>query len=82
MILSKDHILRVTIPASDEGKPFPAMTLSEVERQHILRVLDQTGWRVRGRGGAAEILDLKPTTLESRMAKLGVRRSRTDTEIL
>ena len=33
-----------------------------------------TGWRVRGKNGAAEILGLKPSTLESRMAKLGIRR--------
>ena len=33
-----------------------------------------TGWRIRGKNGAAEILGLKPTTLESRMAKLGIRR--------
>ena len=42
---------------------------------HIRRVLDDTGWRVRGRGGAAEVLGMKPTTLEGRMAKLGIRRA-------
>jgi transcriptional regulator with GAF, ATPase, and Fis domain len=40
----------------------------------ILKVLELTGWRIRGAGGAAEILGLKPTTLEARMKKLGVRR--------
>ena len=49
-------------------------TLAEVEREHIQRVLEFTHWRVRGAGGAAEILGLPPTTLESRMAKLGLRR--------
>ncbi len=49
-------------------------TAVEVERNHIHRVLDRTGWRIRGRGGAAETLDLKPTTLESRMRKLGIFR--------
>ena len=41
---------------------------------HVLSVLDATGWRVRGAGGAAEQLGLKPSTLEARMAKLGLRR--------
>jgi transcriptional regulator with GAF, ATPase, and Fis domain len=42
--------------------------------RHILSVLERTGWRVSGRRGAAEILGLKATTLESRMAKLGIKR--------
>jgi transcriptional regulator with GAF, ATPase, and Fis domain len=45
-----------------------------VERQHILRVLEQTGWRVAGKNGAAKILGLNPTTLEARMKKLGINR--------
>jgi transcriptional regulator of acetoin/glycerol metabolism len=50
--------------------------LEDLERGHILRVLEETGWRVSARGGAAEILGLKPTTLEARMKKLGIRRPR------
>jgi PAS domain S-box-containing protein len=49
-------------------------TAVEVERNHIHRVLERTGWRIRGHGGAAETLDLKPTTLESRMRRLGIFR--------
>jgi formate hydrogenlyase transcriptional activator len=49
-------------------------TAEDVEREHLQRVLERTGWRVRGKGAAAEILGLKPTTLESRMKKLGVLR--------
>jgi transcriptional regulator with GAF, ATPase, and Fis domain len=40
--------------------------LEDLERRHILRVLEETGWRVSVKGGAAEILGLKPTTLEIR----------------
>ena len=47
-------------------------TLDEVQRRHILEVLERTGWRIRGSGGAAQILGLKPTTLESRMARLHI----------
>jgi transcriptional regulator with GAF, ATPase, and Fis domain len=45
----------------------PIATLEEAERAHILAALESTGWRVSGRRGAAELLGLKPTTLESRM---------------
>jgi formate hydrogenlyase transcriptional activator len=48
--------------------------LTDLEADHIRRVLESVGWRVRGAGGAAEILGLKPTTLDSRMEKLGVVR--------
>ena len=56
---------------ASQGKP---LTLDEVERQHILDVLEQTNWRVSGPKGAAAILGLKPTTLEARMKKLGIER--------
>ena len=48
--------------------------MADVETSHVRSVLDATGWRVRGAGGAAEQLGLKPSTLEARMAKLGLRR--------
>jgi transcriptional regulator with GAF, ATPase, and Fis domain len=51
-----------------------AASLAELEREHILRVLASTGWRIRGKGAAADVLGLKPTTLEARMAKLGIHR--------
>ena len=47
-------------------------TIAEVEREHILQVLERCGWRVRGANGAAELLGTKPTTLESRIKKLGL----------
>ena len=49
-------------------------TLEEIERNHIVRILELTDWHIRGEAGAAEILGLKPTTLESRMQKLGITR--------
>ena len=54
--------------------PAPVATLEEVERTHILRTLEQTGWRVSGAKGAARLLGLPPTTLEARMKKLGITR--------
>jgi formate hydrogenlyase transcriptional activator len=50
-------------------------TLEEVERQHMLDTLQRTGWVIEGEHGAAAVLGLRPSTLRSRMKKLGVRRS-------
>jgi len=52
----------------------PVGTLEEVERQHILRALRQTQWRIAGPRGAAILLGMKRTTLQARMRKLGIRR--------
>ncbi|PYT77350.1 MAG: Fis family transcriptional regulator [Acidobacteria bacterium] len=49
-------------------------TLEEAERQHILRALKQTRWRIAGPKGAAILLGMKRTTLQARMRKLGIRR--------
>jgi formate hydrogenlyase transcriptional activator len=56
--------------ASGEG----GTTLREVERRHIIRVLGDVRWRIEGPGGAAQVLGLKPSTLRSRMLKLGITR--------
>jgi transcriptional regulator of acetoin/glycerol metabolism len=48
--------------------------LQDVECAHIISVLEECGWKVRGKDGAAERLGLKRTTLQSRMKKLGIRR--------
>jgi len=49
---------------------------ADTERTQILAALEQTGWRIRGADGAATLLGLKPTTLESRIKKLGLQRPR------
>ena len=51
-------------------------SLAETEKEHIIEVLKQTNWRIEGPNGAAAILKLNPSTLRSRMKKLGVERSR------
>jgi formate hydrogenlyase transcriptional activator len=55
--------------------PRTALTLEALSTLHIRNVLELTQWRVRGPGGAAERLGLKPTTLESRMERLGITRA-------
>lgn len=49
-------------------------TLEEFEKKHIAEVLELTGWRIRGEKGTANILGIKPTTLEARMNKFGIKR--------
>ena len=60
-----------------EEPPFSAKTLEEVEREYIIRTLENTGWRIEGPHGAANILGLNPSTLRTRMVKLGIQRART-----
>lgn len=74
MILCSDTSLVVELPERSVTTASRITTLEEMERAYILAALDRAGWRVRGRSGAAEILGLKPTTLESKMKKLGVKR--------
>jgi DNA-binding NtrC family response regulator len=52
-------------------------SLVDVERRHIESVLTQTNWMIEGERGAAKILNLSPSTLRSRMQKLGIRRPKT-----
>jgi formate hydrogenlyase transcriptional activator len=56
------------------SSPRPHHTLEEVERMHILDVLEKCRWQIRGRRQAAERLGLHPSTLYSRMKKLGIGR--------
>jgi transcriptional regulator with GAF, ATPase, and Fis domain len=83
VILSPGSTLELgNIPLTeDAGERLPmavrqtgVKTLQDVERNHILQVLEDCGWKVRGKAGAADRLGLKRTTLNSRMKKLGIRR--------
>jgi formate hydrogenlyase transcriptional activator len=79
MILTRGPTLKVSLGRVSAAPEAPPDTLEIAERTHILQTLEQTGWRVRGAGGAAERLGLKPTTLESRMKRLGIRRPGSET---
>lgn len=52
----------------------PSLTLEDVERNHILKVLEETGWRIEGKQGAAVRLALNPSTLRSRIEKLNIQK--------
>ena len=74
MIVSSGTRLKIEHPDCGPTGAQPSQAMDEVEREHLLRVLEQTAWRIRGKKGAAAILGLKPTTLEFRMEKLGLHR--------
>jgi formate hydrogenlyase transcriptional activator len=74
MIITSGGRLVIEPPVVTASNRRHSMKLVDVEEGHIRAVLAATNWRVRGPGGAAEQLGLKPTTLESRMNKLGLRR--------
>jgi formate hydrogenlyase transcriptional activator len=76
MITARGTRLTVTLPQTAAGGATRSARLCDVEREHIRTVLEGSGWRVRGIGGAADRLGLRPTTLETRMAKLGLKRPR------
>jgi formate hydrogenlyase transcriptional activator len=76
MIVTSGTRLTLTLPTTTMAASKRSVKLADVEKEHIRSVLETTGWRVRGSGGAADRLGLKPTTLETRLAKLGLKRPR------
>jgi len=76
LILSTGPIFKAEIPElaekPDRSRRSSMGRLDDVE--HLENVLQATKWRIRGKGGAADILGLKPTTLEARLKKLGINR--------
>jgi transcriptional regulator with GAF, ATPase, and Fis domain len=54
--------------------PEPLRDLAAAERDHILKVLRETGWKIEGSSGAASILKIHPSTLRFRLKKLGIHR--------
>jgi transcriptional regulator with GAF, ATPase, and Fis domain len=74
MIMSKSNILAVDPPAGAPQEQSKIYTLEDLERRHILEVIERTGWRISGDNGAAEILGMKRTTLQSKMKALGITR--------
>jgi transcriptional regulator with GAF, ATPase, and Fis domain len=76
IILSADGVISLSDIALSAVRVTASVgtTLEEIERNHIQRMLSTTLWRIEGRRGAAELLGMKPSTLRSRLRKLGIRR--------
>jgi len=75
LILSKGPELRIDEAFAGAGRVKPAgLGLLEMEREHIVRVLERCRWKINGPGNAAETLGLHPNTLRARLHKLGIER--------
>jgi len=70
----------VIMKTDKELKESGPIKLDDVERAHILKILDQCSWRIHGENGAAELLDINPSTLRSRMKKLDIHNKRSVVE--
>ncbi len=75
VIISSGATLRVEMPEAEEREPHNGRQLEDVERDHILKTLEKTNWRIAGSKGAARLLGLNPSTLRSRIQKLGIKKS-------
>ena len=76
LILNTGSTFRAEVPQLEQKLRRDMRHIDEVESEYFRNVLQATGWRIRGKKGAAQILGVKPTTLEARMKKLGIGRPR------
>lgn len=90
VILARGGPLHFDLPVTDSTLPSPAATLhpghptgleffteaemQRRERENLVAILEKAGWKIKGPDGAAELIGLKPTTLLSRMKKMGLAR--------
>lgn len=74
LIISDKGILKVELPGISKSPSIHRSKLQDIEKDHIISVLESTNWRLGGIGGAAEILGLKRTTLYAKMDKLGIKK--------
>jgi transcriptional regulator with GAF, ATPase, and Fis domain len=81
VIVSSGDTLTLSLLGDGPVREAGPVTLAEAEREHILKTLDSTGCRIKGPHGAAQRLDLQPSTLYSRMQKLGIPNRRQKDEI-
>ncbi len=72
LILCTGPTLLIEVPSTPTSQVQAVQTMDEVQRRHILNALESADGRIRGAGGAAELLGMKPTTLRSRMQRLGL----------
>ena len=75
MIISREKVLTLRIPNINESINPVDLKLEDVVRNHIVQALEISGWRVKGKNGAAELLGIKPTTLYSKINRMGIKRS-------
>jgi transcriptional regulator with GAF, ATPase, and Fis domain len=74
MIISREKVLTLRLPNINESINSVDLKLEDAVRNHIVQALENSGWRVKGKNGAAEMLGIKPTTLYSKINRLGIKR--------
>jgi transcriptional regulator with GAF, ATPase, and Fis domain len=76
LVTASGTVLHV-VDQVEQPKDSPELikTLEEIEKDHITRILGRTSWRVEGPSGVARILGLNPSTLRTRMGKLGIQKT-------
>ena len=77
LILSPGRVLMLDdswTKAVPNAPPVGCENLAATERAHIIAILEATGWKLKGKNNAAQRLGLNPSTLRSRMKKLGIHR--------
>lgn len=79
MILSRESKLEIggwfNKKEQNSERDYSGLSLSDFERKYIIQVLEEKQWKIRGNNGAAAMLGVPPTTLESKMKKLGISRA-------
>jgi formate hydrogenlyase transcriptional activator len=78
VIVSSGDTLQLELPEIVPGGEAAVSTLAEAEADHIRGALRRTGGRIKGAGGAAALLGMNPSTLFSRMKKLGIPTKKQD----
>jgi PAS domain S-box-containing protein len=81
VILTAGDMLKLSMLGDAPIRETESVTLAQAEREHIVKTLESTAWRIKGPHGAARRLDLEPSTLYSRMQKLGIPNRRQKDEM-
>jgi transcriptional regulator with GAF, ATPase, and Fis domain len=81
MIVNKGRTLNLRVPETMTPGTSQNFSLQTLERNHIMTILEKSGWRVKGKNGAAVLLGLHPATLFSKMKKLGIKRTMNSDDI-
>ena len=75
VICSRDKILNIEeLQIFSDGTQTDQLSLHDYEKKYILEILENTNWKISGKGGAADILDVNHQTLRSKIKKLGIER--------
>jgi chemotaxis protein methyltransferase CheR len=75
IITSEDDWLNIETLTAEKNVANEFIPLEELEKNHIIKVLEKTYWKISGPGGAATLLNMNPETLRSKMRKLGIKRN-------